>query len=462
MPNTSRYEENKKRKEPTGIRLTTTSISILVAVLVVCISLFSGIFKIYDQFDAIVAGTEHYIEAGSYALMLQKGSDYLTEKARQSVINLDVNSMYSYFAEVNDNRRRDQSILKVKASSDINDPDIITLLEEAKRESDELIGMEIHAMRVAAFVIGSDEDIPKEVKEYQLSADEMNMDRADAYNYAVRIVLSNDYVTRKNRIDSIIATVNDKIKRCTDNNKNLVIDSYRNSIVWLRNLIVICFLLTVVMFLSIIFLVILPITSYVKSMKSEERLKPRGSLEFLYFAETYNNIFEKNAVAKLSLKEKAEHDKLTGLLNREAFESLIEFYRTSNEKMALLIIDVDKFKTVNDTYGHKVGDLALKRVADLLHQSFRSNDFPVRYGGDEFVVLMIDIEISQRSIIEQKINYINELLQNPEGDELPRLSISVGVAFSRKGYYDGLFKHADDALYVTKENGRCGYHFHGL
>lgn len=462
MPNTSRFDENKKKKEPSGIRLTTTSISILAAVMVVCIALFSGIFKLYDQFDAIVAGTEHYIEAGQYALMLQKGSDFLTEKSRQSVINLDVNAMQSYFAEVKDNKRRDQAILKVKTASDLNDPDIVKLLEEAKRESDDLMNMEIHAMRMAVYVMDCEDGIPQEVMDYRLSADELNMNKADAYNYAVRIVLSSDYVSRKNRIDSIISSVNDKIKRCTENNKNIVIDSYRNSIVWLRNLIIICFLLTVVMFSSIIFLVILPITSYVNSMKTEERLRPSGSLEFLYFAETYNSIFEKNAVAKLSLKEKAEHDKLTGLLNREAFESLIDFYRTSNEKMALLIIDVDKFKNVNDTYGHKVGDMALKRVADLLHQSFRSNDFPVRYGGDEFVVLMIDIEISQRTIIEQKINYINELLQNPENDELPRLSISVGVAFSRKGYYDGLFKHADDALYVTKENGRCGYHFHGL
>ena len=80
--------------------------------------------------------------------------------------------------------------------------------------------------------------------------------------------------------------------------------------------------------------------------------------------------------------------------------------------MAFLLIDVDNFKTVNDTYGHAVGDLALKKVASLLEECFQSNDFPVRYGGDEFAVIMTEITAEQKGVIERKLQYLNRVLQS--------------------------------------------------
>jgi len=120
---------------------------------------------------------------------------------------------------------------------------------------------------------------------------------------------------------------------------------------------------------------------------------------------------------------------------------------------------VDKFKTVNDTYGHAVGDLALKKVASLLEECFRSNDFPIRYGGDEFTVIMTEITPEQKGVIERKLKYINNTLQSLVDEEIPKLSVSVGIAFSEQGFSEDLFEKADGALYKTKENGRCGYTF---
>ena len=126
------------------------------------------------------------------------------------------------------------------------------------------------------------------------------------------------------------------------------------------------------------------------------------------------------------------------------------------EHMALILIDVDYFKSINDNYGHAVGDRVLKRVADMMRRSFRSVDILCRIGGDEFAVVMTRVNSSMRQLVLNKINQINDVLQHPK-DDLPPVSLSVGVAFSdRENPKGDIFKDADDALYRVKEGGRKG------
>lgn len=117
------------------------------------------------------------------------------------------------------------------------------------------------------------------------------------------------------------------------------------------------------------------------------------------------------------------------------------------------MIDVDHFKDVNDRNGHEIGDLALKRVAKLLTRSFRNSDYVIRYGGDEFVVVPVDINSDNADIIQRKFEWINSELHYQK-DGIPPLSISIGVAFSENGFTDDLFHQADTALYQAKEAGR--------
>ena len=121
-----------------------------------------------------------------------------------------------------------------------------------------------------------------------------------------------------------------------------------------------------------------------------------------------------------------------------------------------MMIDVDNFKGLNDTFGHAVGDNVLKRVADILRQSFRSVDILCRIGGDEFAVVMTRVNSSMGPLVLNKIRAANQMLQNPK-DGLPPVSLSVGVAFSdRKNPQGDIFHDADTALYRVKEAGRKG------
>ena len=158
--------------------------------------------------------------------------------------------------------------------------------------------------------------------------------------------------------------------------------------------------------------------------------------------------------ARERLGHAASHDALTGLFNRGAYDLWME--SADKEHMALILIDVDHFKTINDTYGHAVGDQVLQRVAELLKSSFRSVDILCRTGGDEFVVVMTRVNSAMRQLVLDKINHINDLLQHPSNG-LPKASISAGAAFSdRKNPQGDLYTDADMALYRVKESGRMG------
>ena len=219
--------------------------------------------------------------------------------------------------------------------------------------------------------------------------------------------------------------------------------------------------MTVVFMLIVLCIILLithmirrPLAVMMRRMQAQESIPPSGVEELRFVARTYNTILQENREANEKLRHEASHDALTGLFNRGAYDLLMESADT--EHMALILIDVDEFKSVNDTYGHAVGDRVLKRVAAIMRQSFRSVDILCRIGGDEFAVIMTRVNSSMGRIVLNKIAQANELLQHPR-DDLPPVSLSVGVAFSdRKNPRGDIFHDADTALYQVKEAGRRG------
>ena len=115
---------------------------------------------------------------------------------------------------------------------------------------------------------------------------------------------------------------------------------------------------------------------------------------------------------------------------------------------------------MNDTYGHALGDVILKKVADYLKAAFRNNDYVCRIGGDEFAILMVEMTTDLQYTIKKKIDSVNQQLSSPEKG-IPKVSLSAGVAFSdRENPGENIFEDADKALYKVKENGRngCGFY----
>lgn len=163
------------------------------------------------------------------------------------------------------------------------------------------------------------------------------------------------------------------------------------------------------------------------------------------------------------LKLEAEKDPLTQLYNKMTTRSLIEecLEKNSSSQHALMIIDIDNFKTINDTRGHAVGDQILVAFANELGRNFRETDILGRAGGDEFVVLLKNIQ--SIALVCDKLQQLTSSFKKYGIDSgFPgRLSTSIGVAvFSKDGVtYEELFKKADAALYEAKRNGKDQYKF---
>jgi diguanylate cyclase (GGDEF)-like protein len=168
--------------------------------------------------------------------------------------------------------------------------------------------------------------------------------------------------------------------------------------------------------------------------------------------------------ALATIRDRALHDPLTGLPNREALEEKFKQARGGNNsrKTALLFLDMDFFKKVNDTHGHEFGDRILKIIADRLKNSVRETDIVARLGGDEFIIVADNALLTDdmKKIAQNVLDAFSEPF-NEDGREVS-LTASIGVAIypDHGDNFHILLRHADAALYKAKESGRNKFEFY--
>lgn len=154
-----------------------------------------------------------------------------------------------------------------------------------------------------------------------------------------------------------------------------------------------------------------------------------------------------------SLNQESITDPMTGLQNRRGLQSMLEQWKSANQAFAILALDIDRFKGVNDTFGHAVGDEVIKRVAQLMRECSRSSDLLCRSGGEEFLMLLPSIGIEEATRIAERLR------QHVERAEIPpvgHVTISIGVAhcpLSNQNQGQAL-RLADAAMYRAKDQGR--------
>ncbi len=160
------------------------------------------------------------------------------------------------------------------------------------------------------------------------------------------------------------------------------------------------------------------------------------------------------------LERLASTDTLTGLSNRRAvferFEQMWEYSRRNNAALGCLMLDVDRFKSVNDTYGHQAGDAVLATVAKVLRKSLRSYDVCGRFGGEEFIVICPDVTRASLQLLGERIREAVAKQSIHHAPHTLRVTISVGGAYrlDSHGNPDALTADADAQLYHAKETGR--------
>jgi len=160
------------------------------------------------------------------------------------------------------------------------------------------------------------------------------------------------------------------------------------------------------------------------------------------------------------LRVMASIDQLTGVLNRRRLIEIsqVEFKKCqkTNQKLALLLIDIDRFKRVNDLYGHAVGDKALQNVATLCNKSLRKSDYMGRLGGEEFAILFPQTSLNEAEKMAERLRKSIEKAPINIEEQKIKLTISIGVAAYKKEDEDitVLINRADQAMYQAKRSGR--------
>ncbi|MBP8938092.1 MAG: GGDEF domain-containing protein, partial [Agrobacterium sp.] len=178
-----------------------------------------------------------------------------------------------------------------------------------------------------------------------------------------------------------------------------------------------------------------------------EQLRQKGEMEN-----------QQRALAE-QLRTLSETDSLTGVFNRRALEKAVRAILSGEEQylsLGVMIVDIDHFKSINDRYGHAMGDLALQKTAGLLRSALRKNDILARYGGEEFVVVLQDVSHATATATADRLRRLIEAQIIDEQSGLS-LTASFGVVWQEAraiSSWDELIAIADDRLYEAKRAGR--------
>lgn len=377
-----------------------------------------------NEFFAMNESTEQYIQAEKAVQQFEKGTDYLTEQVRMYVMTGDTSYMDAYFVESNQVKSREKALDIFKNYFDRTSS--FSSLKAALDSSLELMTTEYYAMRLvceANDVLQS--SWPDEIKAVELSKEDEKLSDDEKIEKAQHLVTEKTYQEMKDIITEEVTNCEVKLIRQTRHYQGKTMTIFSSMYSKLQIGIVLMVLLMISSYVMMRRLIVKPLISYDESIKLGEILPVIGAVELQNLAVTYN-----------------------------------EIYVANKETEKLILVDVDVFKAVNDTFGHGIGDQILRKVASVLKKQFRNIDYVCRIGGDEFAVIMVNSASDKRCTIQKKIEEANEELSNPT-DSLPAVSLSVGVAFSdRKNPKGSISNDADTALYYIKEHGRhnCGFY----
>ena len=440
-----------KRSWISGIRIGITNNAMVVVAVIASVLLLYATYDSINGYNNLQQATERYISCQQDAVYFQEGSDYLTNECRYFAITGNPEHVRNFVEEVEVTRRRERGMDDIDAF--LLEEESYSYLTQAMTYSNDLAEVEVYAMRLLADFYGiAPEELPQRVNDVALRPEDAALPDEEKRALGLDMLYGEAYQEQKA-----------KIHECVEKSVNALIDDTRQQQIRssenLRRLLrrqqlliaLLLVLLFVVVFLTYV-LVIRPLERCVSRIRDHQMIPVTGSHEMQFLAQTYNYMFDQQEKNTEELTYSAMHDSLTGVYNRSAYDAMYADFTIS--EIGLLIIDIDKFKQFNDNYGHDVGDLVLQRVAKVIQESFRSEDYVFRIGGDEFCVIMVHANSQLSELVKGKIARAHQRLQNPT-DGLPKITLSVGVAFGdRKNPVGDIFKDADTALYNGKRKGR--------
>ena len=444
----------KKDKATGGIRLRIMNYVLGGLTLAMAIAMLVTTFLAVVGYNSLRRTSEAFFECRDGAEQIQDASDYLTEHVRYYVGSGMRQYLDDYFAEAKVTQRRETGLAALEKH--FAGTELYNDLQRAVDASYELMEVEYRAMRLRLETLDGEDlaDYPEEVRDAQLDPAYLAMTREEQMDQSRKLVYDEPYEDMK-------AEITGQVDKCLVGLEDHLQQRQERQARQLRTLVFVEQVLIVHVVAAVALLVVLtsmkvfhPLIRAERLIRNEKQLpEDGGSYEYRFFAGTYNRMLEASRESREQLAFKASHDYLTGIFNRSGLDRYLD--RAAEGRNALVLVDLDGFKRVNDTYGHDAGDRILQRLSEKLSAAFRSGDRICRIGGDEFAVIMWNAGVESKEMIREKIASINAEMRLSTG-EIPAASVSVGVAFGGEGTGRDLFRHADRELYRVKRAGGGG------
>lgn len=452
-------QQSENRNNIKGIHIKKVNYIFVLILSAFVIGLFVVSHNIYSEYKEIKQLADEYDRIQGDAKNVQKATDDLTRDVQLFVMRGEIAYLEDYFKEANEVKRREAAIADLKEMNVSND--LVELLEESVEQSMELMQLEYLAMRYAGEGYHIDlSGLPKVVTDVALPAGSENLSDEEKIEKAENLVFGDEYFGYKSRIENYQQQCLSRALEDVSSKRAAEDEEMRKLLLLLHISLDVVGLNSIIYFLIISNMVVNPLSRAVGKIASRRKIEPlQGTYEIKYMSYVYNEFYHDSFEIQKKLKQDAERDSLTGVLNRRGYGTVIETLATEKFPIAFLMVDIDHFKNVNDTYGHETGDTALKKLAHILLETFRDTDIVSRIGGDEFVVIMGGATQTNRDVIEKKAEKINEVLAIPGPDNCPALTVSIGTAFSEAGYSDQVFAEADQKMYEVKRSGGKGIRF---
>ena len=365
------------------------------------------------KFHVLQSATEQYIACENAAKQLQDGSDYLTEQVRLYAMTGQREYRDLYFEESEITRRRETALESIQEYFD--GTSVFAALQSAMECSEKLMQTEYYSMRLTAQAQGEEESTwPESIQTTKLADEDEKLSKEEKLQKAQEIVCDDEYQDARTEITRNVTECMNGLMEQTRNSQGRAAAIFSDMYLKLEIGVGILVCLMMLMCLSVRKLIVKPLISYNESIQLGEIFPVIGAAELQNLAVTYNKVYQENEETQKLMRHEAEHDALTDLLNRGSFEKVLDIYENGESPFAMILLDVDTFKFVNDTYGHAMGDKILKEVASLLKRTFRSIDYICRIGGDEFAIVMVEMTSDLAYTIREKISNINQTLSKGE------------------------------------------------
>jgi diguanylate cyclase (GGDEF)-like protein len=189
---------------------------------------------------------------------------------------------------------------------------------------------------------------------------------------------------------------------------------------------------------------------------SKDSITPKNLIKSITYAIERNTIKKQLVATQKKLDDLSKADPLTGLLNRRGLDEVLNRLATRDTSHGIILIDIDNFKTINDNFGYNAGDTAIKYIADKLSKEVRPFDIVSRVGGDEFIILVQNVDITACKLVAERIRSAIAFEQVTSGDNKFSITVSIGVSTVNQvsKNIELLLKLTQNALKQSKSKGK--------